>query len=451
MILCTIIIILLLLLTTRTKKVNEYDALDIYYTKKIELFKRRLNDIDNIFNDNDNNNNNNRYNHQRHNSMIHRHNLSHHLLNRTSTQQKLTELYTIIEDLDKIVDDLSHNQKSQAEPLLNTPFDWSWIENRANHYYNWDTNYKIDPKSLMLLGVYDELLYRRMPQWFDTDSGFHIKSASELEYRLIQSRELFNRDCRRDNIMLYMCTISKNNAVDLQEWVVWQIVVVGVQQIIIYLNGPDEDNSIQVLQPFVDLGFVTTFNATGTVRQRDIYNQCISVIRKKSCNYGGPDVDKRFLDVQDCDPSQDLDNYKGNDRPVFVAGFDDDEMAIDIQGGCVIDQLGKYTGANGLIIPWVVFGHSNHFLTPKNELNIESYTLFMGGDFDRIGGMGKGFSRVYFIKTMKNSHMAQFINNRGPVNEYGVEASFNGVGVSDEEFKLHYEMIKPRLFLGHYV
>jgi len=50
MILCTIIIILLLLLTTRTKKVNEYDALDIYYTKKIELFKRRLNDIDNIFN-----------------------------------------------------------------------------------------------------------------------------------------------------------------------------------------------------------------------------------------------------------------------------------------------------------------------------------------------------------------------------------------------------------------
>jgi len=47
--------------------------------------------------------------------------------------------------------------------------------------------------------------------------------------------------------------------------------------------------------------------------------------------------------------------------------------------------------------------------------------------------------------------MAEFINNRGPVNEYGVEASFNSVGVSEEEFKLHYEMIKPRLFLGHYV
>ena len=140
---------------------------------------------------------------------------------------------------------------------------------------------------------------------------------------------------------------------------------------------------------------------------------------------------------------------------MFVAGFDDDEMAIDIQGGCVIDQLGKYSGVNGLVIPWIVFGHSNHFLTPKNELNIESYRLFMGGDFDRIGGMGKGFSRVYFIKTMKNSHMAQFINNRGPVNEYGIEANHNNVGfqtaISDEEFKLHYENIKPRLFLGHYV
>jgi hypothetical protein len=194
------------------------------------------------------------------------------------------------------------------------------MENRANALFNYDPKYTMDPKSVMLLGIYDELLYRRMPQWFDNDSGFHLKSSSELELRLTKARDIFNRDCRRDNILLYMCTISKNNAADLQEWVVWQIVVVGVQQIIIYLNGPDEDNSIQVLQPFIDLGYVTTFNATGTQRQNDIYQLCVNLVRKKSCNYGGPEVHKKFLDVSDCDPSQDLDNHNGRDRPVWVAG-----------------------------------------------------------------------------------------------------------------------------------
>lgn len=96
-----------------------------------------------------------------------------------------------------------------------------------------------------------------------------------------------------------------------------------------------------------------------------------------------------LIDAPNCDPSQDTDNYNGNDRPVWVAGFDDDELAIDVQGGCVIDQLGKYSGAVGLVIPWIVFGHSNHFLTPKNQLNIESYIESIGL-YDRISTqMGK--------------------------------------------------------------
>jgi len=265
------------------------------YEEKIDILKRRLNDLGNIF-DNANDKNNIFSNHEKKRiRMIHRHNISHHLFNKTTVQEKLLELYTIIEDLDNVIDELNINQKSKSEPLLNTPFDWTWIQDRTNALYNWDSQYNMDPKTLMLLGIFDELLYRRMPQWFDMDSGFHVKNEIELKYRLEAARKKFNRDCRRDNILLYMCTISKNNAADLQEWVVWQIVVVGVQQIIVYLNGPDEDNSIEVLQPFVDLGYVTTFNATGTERQWDIYNDCINYIRLKSCKYGGPDVNKRFL------------------------------------------------------------------------------------------------------------------------------------------------------------
>ena len=433
----------------KNTKVSSESASD-----KLEIVRRRLTEIGDIFAAGDSKDGQNNH-HNRHHGVINRHNLTHHLLNKTTIQQKVSELFSIIEDLDSVIDELvASNQRYNVNPLVDTPFDWSWLENRANALFNYDPKYSMDPKSLMLLGLYDELLYRRMPQWFDSHSGFHIKSSAELEVRLTKARDIFNRDCRRDDILLFMCTISKNNAADLQEWIVWQIVVVGVQQIIIYLNGPDEDNSIQVLQPFIDSGYVTTFNATGTQRQNDIYQLCVNQIRKKSCNYGGPEVHKIFLDVPDCDPFQDLDNHNGKDRPVWVAGFDDDELAIDIQGGCVIDQLGKYGGANGLIIPWIVFGHSNHFLTPKNQLNIESYSESMG-DYNRIGGMGKGFNRVYFIKSMKNSHIANFINNHGPINEYALEANFNNVGfqyaISEEDFNLHYKDIKPRLYLAHYM
>ena len=123
-----------------------------------------------------------------------------------------------------------------------------------------------------------------------------------------------------------------------------------------------------------------------------------------------------------------------------------------MQGGCVIDQLGKYGGATGLMLPWKVIGHSNHFLTPKNQLNIEAYTESMG-DYNRIGGMGKGFNRVYFIETMKNSHSAQFIKKKPPINEYGIASDWNNVqGVmTEEEYTQHYADIKPRLFLLHFM
>lgn len=262
---------------------------------KVNMIKRRLNDLVDVFDSEYNNVHFNGNHEKKRTRMIHRHNISHHLFNKTTVQEKLAELYTIIEDLDNVIDELTINQKIKSEPLLNTPFDWSWMQDRTNTLYDWDPQYNMDPKALMLLGMFDELLYRRMPQWFNMDSGFHIKTEIELKYRLQIAREKFNRDCRRENILLFMCTISKNNAADLQEWVLWQIVVVGVQQIIIYLNGPDEDNTIEVLQPFVDLGYVTTFNATGTERQWDVYNDCIGKIRSKACKYGGPEVHKRFL------------------------------------------------------------------------------------------------------------------------------------------------------------
>jgi hypothetical protein len=62
------------------------------------------------------------------------------------------------------------------------------------------------------------------------------------------ARRVHHRDCRRNHTLLYMCVITKNDDVDLQEWLVWQLAIVGAHHIVVYLNDPAADNSMKVLK-----------------------------------------------------------------------------------------------------------------------------------------------------------------------------------------------------------
>ena len=61
-------------------------------------------------------------------------------------------------------------------------------------------------------------------------------------------KSTIGRDCRRDHSVLFMCLITKFDDRDLQEWIVWQLVVVGAHHVIVFLNDPEADNTVKVLQ-----------------------------------------------------------------------------------------------------------------------------------------------------------------------------------------------------------
>ena len=336
-----------------------------------------------------------------------------------------------------------------SAPLFvdNSSLDYALIESRAKNIF------ERDPFTPIMMSVIDELLLRKSPEWFASREGLHITSGKQLKRRLDLARTRHSRDCRRDNALLLMCVITKNDDIDIQEWLVWQIIIVGAHHILVYVSIPMTDHTLEALRPFEEAGFVSVIKVEGSGKQPDVYDQCVKTIRQKICHYPGygPLVGNGSETLKDCAPHEDPDMYNGKDRVVWLSAFDSDEFALSMDGACMIDELAKYNEYNGLMIPWFCMGHSQHFLTPKDKLVTEAYTHRMPG----VGGLDKAFNRFYCIDRLPNSHVATFKNKKMAVDEFYEYSNYEQVGkypakhFKDELFEINATYPKYRLY--HYM
>eukprot|EP01036_Dinobryon_divergens_P029487 gene29487-38590_t len=358
--------------------------------------------------------------------------------------------------------------------------------------------------SMLFMGVLDELISLRMSELFRSDSGYYINSSAILMERLASTQRMhkdycnswkphppirnidYNNDAkdgkdgrRGRNVLLIMCLITRYDDLDLQEWLVWQIMITGAHHIIVYLNEPDADNSLRVLQPFIDAGFVTTFNVTGRGRQAEIYPMCVDLVRKKQCYFQpiSPASSNRkgnlariLLDTKDCDPGFKMDSIG---RETFIAGFDSDEFPVDLKNRkCIADTLiddfsavgsGKKGKVNGLMLPWVCFGHSQHFIAPANAMVTELYKRRMplpfadvhipdvldarGNVLSKNCKLGKAFLRLSRVKRFVNGHDADFLNGKSSQNEFFNYSHWeNAWGTISSSLQQ-----RPRFLLYHYL
>jgi len=359
--------------------------------------------------------------------------------------------------------DLMHKVARGSGGESNNKLEFSALEKRAKKLYS-------DAYAPLWLAVLDELLLQKAPVWFSSNEGYYLTSAIQVHERLALAYKKHNRDCRRNSGLLFMCVITKNDDVDLQEWIVWQIIILGAQHVLVYLNDPLADNSLTVLKPFVEAGFVTIFNMTGTDRQKDAYPHCIELIKRKTCRYVGYGpltpanvtvpvteaaagagasgfhvVELGVADADDCRAGEDMDVFLGKDRPVWMAGFDSDEFAIATDDKCYLDILQQYANYNGLMIPWLCFGHSNKFLTPRDQLVTEAYTHRMWGG----GGFDKAFNRVFSIKKMTNSHVAIFRDGKFASDEFFKLTNYEKA--PEYNFTEEVGRVMPKYRLHHYM
>jgi hypothetical protein len=141
---------------------------------------------------------------------------------------------------------------------------------------------------------------------------------------------------------LGVVAIAKNEGRYLREWIEFQALM-GAEQVYVYDNGSD-DNSAEVLAPFVADRFVTTipwfeFDAA-TDPQRLAYAHAL-------CNFGPQFRWMAFIDL--------------------------DEFLFPVTAPTLVEALSDYEDCSCICVPWFLFGFSGHEIPPE-ALTIEAYT-----------------------------------------------------------------------------
>lgn len=141
----------------------------------------------------------------------------------------------------------------------------------------------------------------------------------------------------------YLCAVAaiKNEAPYLDEWLAF-CVAEGIDHVLLYDNA-STDNSREVLQPWVELGFVEVIDWP--------------------LHWKSGAQTKAFVDA--------VGRLRGRAR--WAAFIDVDEFLFSPAGATVADVLRQYEDHAGVIVNWQCYGSSGHAAQPAG-LTIESYT-----------------------------------------------------------------------------
>lgn len=156
---------------------------------------------------------------------------------------------------------------------------------------------------------------------------------------------------------LAMVSISKNEGPYIKEWIEFHKLV-GIQKFYFYDNESD-DNTIEILKPYINSGVVEYTFLKGKARQLDAYNDAINRHRNE-CKY------MAFLD---------LDEYLMPQTP-----FKSIDKVVDE----LIEQEGH--GAAGIGVNWAIYGScgykhkplgliSENFITRGNNSHWANYHI----------------------------------------------------------------------------
>lgn len=144
---------------------------------------------------------------------------------------------------------------------------------------------------------------------------------------------------------LSICSVFKDEAEYLDEWIHFHHII-GVQRFYLY-NHNSTDESVEVLQPYVDAGWVVLNDA------RDYYDETLKLSMSQVANY------------QHC-----LTNYGKDTR--WMMFIDVDEFAFSPEAETLSSVLKDYEKYPGVIMRNVFFGSSGHIAKPSGTV-IENY------------------------------------------------------------------------------
>lgn len=143
---------------------------------------------------------------------------------------------------------------------------------------------------------------------------------------------------------LTIVAIAKNESAYISEWLAFHKLQ-GVEKVFLYDND-STDNMREVLQPYIEDGYVVYNEIPGRYRQYDAYNDAIN-------RYGHL---AKYMAFIDCDE--------------FMMPVDSDKSLLEIIESAFL----KDESAGGFGINWCMYGSSGYETKPENGLLIENFT-----------------------------------------------------------------------------
>lgn len=205
--------------------------------------------------------------------------------------------------------------------------------------------------------------------------------------------------------------IAKNEALYIREWLEYHRIV-GIQKFYFYDNESDDDTK-QILQPYIDSGLVEYTYIKGKARQLDAYNEAIKK-HKQECRW------MAFIDLDE-----------------FIMPTEPFKSIAEIASRIVYNSKG---GAAGLGLNWAVYGSSNINDKPQG-LVIDNF----------VNRAEITHWSCYMIKTICNPRMvSDYISPHYPLYKIGAYS------VSDSDGKrqygwFHHNVTYKNVRINHYL
>lgn len=162
---------------------------------------------------------------------------------------------------------------------------------------------------------------------------------------LIQKRPKYEKKYR-----ISICGMFKNEGPFLKEWVEYYKII-GIDHLYLY-NNNSEDNFLDILQPYIDEGYITLVNWTKNHAQIEGYKKCFDTFRNET---------------------------------QWLAFIDLDEFIVPRYSENINEWIKKYEKYPSILIYWKMFGTNGKMKHDYNKLVTEQYTVCEDGFTKRWG------------------------------------------------------------------
>ena len=260
----------------------------------------------------------------------------------------------------------------------------------------------------------DDTIIKKILRFFFLYIGGFFYSV--LFYPIILTVSFFkNIKKHKYDYEVIICGIFKNEGNYLKEWIEYHKLI-GVEHIVLY-NNNSTDDYLNVIQKYIDDGFITLIDWPYDYAQMSAYKDCFEKFHNIAHWIGYIDIDE-FVNLQK---------------------FDD-----------IKELVYHYRFFPTLYLCWKMFGTSGHLKEPKSCLVIEQYTSC----WSNLCNTGKSFINTSYNNfEFKSPHYFAshwLISNKISIPLFGVADNYFFSYGNDIFFSLFYRFHKPRAYVNHY-